>query len=58
MRWGSELRTEADVIAALSVEEQALLKRVLEVERARVHMAAPDAGAVDELHEAVKGIVP
>ena len=56
--WGSAVRTETEVIQGLSPEEQALLKRVLEIERARVHITGSDNAAVDELYEAVKGIVP
>lgn len=56
--WGIAVRTEAEVIQGLSSEEQALLKRVLEIERARVHITGSDNAAVDELYEAVKGIVP
>lgn len=52
------MRTEAEVIQGLSPEEQALLKRVLEIERARVHITGSDNAAVDELYEAVKGLVP
>lgn len=52
------MKSEAEVIQGLSPEEQALLKRVLEIERARVHITGSDNAAVDELYEAVKGIVP
>jgi len=56
--WGSAVRTEAEVIQGLSPEEQALLKRVLEIERARVHITGSDNTAIDELYEAVKGVIP
>jgi hypothetical protein len=52
------VRTEAQVIQALSAEAQALLKRVLEVERAKLHLTGADASVLEELHAAVKGIVP
>lgn len=51
-------RTEADVIRELSPEGQAFLKRVLEIERSRLHIDGSDAVTVDELQEAVRGLVP
>lgn len=51
-------RTEKDVVNALDPEAQALLKRVLEIERSRLHLKGSDAGAVDDLYEAVRGIIP
>lgn len=50
-----EKRTERDVLNDLSPVEQELLKRVLEIERARLH--AKDAELTDEILSAVKGIV-
>lgn len=49
-------RTEGDVLAALTDQQRALLKRVLEIERAKLHLSAYDA--TDDLLAAVKGIVP
>ncbi len=49
-------RTEQDVLQALSDEERALLKRVLEIERARLHVSAADL--TDDLLAAVKEILP
>ena len=49
-------RTEQDVLRALSDEERALLKRVLEIERARLHVSAADL--TDDLLGAVKEILP
>lgn len=49
-------RTEKDVIGALSDDERALLKRVLEIERAKLHLSAYDA--TDDILAAVKGIIP
>ncbi|BBY44168.1 hypothetical protein MCEL_24630 [Mycolicibacterium celeriflavum] len=52
----SEGRTEKHVLEELSNEERALLKRVLEIERAKLHMTAYDA--TDDLLAAVKEIIP
>ncbi len=49
-------RTERDVINELSDVERALLKRVLEIERARIH--ARDADLTEDLLTAVKGLLP
>lgn len=54
----NEPRTEADVIRALPEEAQALLKRVLEIERSRLHIDGSDTVTVDELHDAIRGLVP
>jgi len=52
----SEPRTEKQVLEELSDEQRALLKRVLEVERAKLHITAYDA--TDDLLAAVKEIIP
>lgn len=52
----SNKRTERDVLSELSDEERMLLKRVLEVERAKLHLTAYDA--TDDLLAAVKEILP
>ena len=49
-------RTERQVLEELSPEQLALLKRVLEIERAKLHIAAYDA--TDDLLAAVKEIIP
>jgi conjugal transfer/entry exclusion protein len=49
-------RTEKQVLEELSDEERALLKRVLEIERAKLHLTAYDA--TDDLLAAVKEILP
>lgn len=49
-------RTERQVLEELSPEQQALLKRVLEIERAKLHITAYDA--TDDLLAAVKEIIP
>jgi hypothetical protein len=49
-------RTEKQVLEELSAEERALLKRVLEIERAKLHLTAYDA--TDDLLAAVKEILP
>lgn len=52
----SSSRTEKQVVEELSEEERALLKRVLEIERAKLHISAYDA--TDDLLAAVKEILP
>lgn len=52
----TEGRTEKQVLEELSEEERALLKRVLEIERAKLHLTAFDA--TDDLLAAVKEIIP
>jgi len=52
----SVVRTETDVLEELTVEERALLKRVLEIERARLHVTAADL--TDDLLAAVKEVLP
>jgi len=49
-------RTEKQVLEELSNEERALLKRVLEIERAKLHIAAYDA--TEDILAAVKEIIP
>jgi hypothetical protein len=49
-------RTEQDVLQELGNEERALLKRVLEIERARLHVRSADL--TDELLAVVKEILP
>lgn len=52
-------RTEQDVIQALSENERMLLKRVLEIERAKMHLSAASAADLtDDLLTAVKAIIP
>ena len=50
------MRTEKDVVAELDDESRRLLKRVLEIEMARIHVK--NADVTDEIELAVKGIVP
>ena len=52
----SQNRTEKQVLEELSDEQRALLKRVLEIERAKLHIKAYDA--TDDLVAAVKEIIP
>lgn len=52
----SQSRTEKQVLEELSDEQRALLKRVLEIERAKLHITAYDA--TDDLVAAVKEIIP
>ncbi len=52
----TESRTEKQVLEELSDEQRALLKRVLEIERAKLHIAAYDA--TDDLLAAVKELIP
>ncbi|SDO34451.1 hypothetical protein SAMN04515671_0631 [Nakamurella panacisegetis] len=49
-------QTEKQVLEDLSDEQRALLKRVLEIERAKLHITAYDA--TDDLLAAVKEILP
>ncbi|WP_157362341.1 hypothetical protein [Haloechinothrix halophila] len=49
-------RTEEQVVQELNEAERALLKRVLELERAKLHVSAYDA--TDDLLAAVKEIIP
>ncbi|MGY1777760.1 hypothetical protein ACI8AV_18030 [Geodermatophilus sp. SYSU D00804] len=49
-------RTEKQVLEELSDEERALLRRVLEIERAKLHLSAYDA--TDDLLAAVKENIP
>lgn len=52
----AERRTEKQVLEELSDEERAYLKRVLEIERAKLHVSGHDA--TDALVTAVKEIIP
>ncbi len=52
----AKVRTEKQVLEELSDEERALLKRVLEIERAKLHLTAYDA--TDDLLAAVREILP
>ncbi|MFD8760914.1 hypothetical protein ACFV03_18100 [Streptomyces mirabilis] len=49
-------RTEKQVLEELSEEELSLLRRVLQIERAKIHLSAYDA--TDDLLAAVKEILP
>lgn len=49
-------RTEELVVQELTAEERALLKRVLEIERAKLHVSAYEA--TDDMLAAVKEIMP
>lgn len=51
-------RTEKQVLEELSDTERAFLRRVLEIERAKLHLSAYDRRATDDLLAAVKEIVP
>ncbi len=48
-------RTEKQVLEELGDEERVLLKRVLEIERAKLHLSAYDA--TEDLLAAVKEII-
>jgi hypothetical protein len=50
------LRSEQEVVAGMGGEARMYLKRVLEIERSRLHVTNPDL--MDELLEAVKQILP
>ena len=49
-------RTEADVLRELTPDQLKFLKRVLEIERSKLHLRAADVP--EELLEAVRGILP
>jgi hypothetical protein len=49
-------RTERDVLQELTADQQRFLKRVLEIERAKLHVKAADL--TDDLLGAVKTILP
>lgn len=49
-------RTEEQVVQELSDEERAFLKRVLEIERSKLHISAYEA--TNDLLAAVKAILP
>jgi hypothetical protein len=49
-------RTEADVVKELTPDQFQLLRRVLEIERSKLHLGA--AEVPEELLEAVRGILP
>lgn len=49
-------RTEREVLQELTIEQQQFLKRVLEIERARLHVKAADL--TEDLLGAVKAILP
>lgn len=52
----SRERTEADVVKSLSEEERELLKRVLQIERANLHIK--EYRPTDDLIDVVKAIFP
>jgi hypothetical protein len=49
-------RTERDVLQELTAQELQLLRRVLEIERAKLHLKAADL--TDDLLSAVRSILP
>jgi hypothetical protein len=49
-------RTERDVLQELTPQELQLLRRVLEIERAKLHLKAADV--TDDLLSAVRTILP
>jgi hypothetical protein len=53
---GVPKRTERDVLQELTAEELQLLRRVLEIERAKLHLKAADL--TDDLLSAVRSILP
>ncbi|MBM4694357.1 hypothetical protein [Prescottella equi] len=52
----SPQRTEQQVLQELSPEERRLLKRVLEIERSKMHLSA--SVPTDEILASVKEIIP
>ena len=53
----SEQRTEAQVVTGLSDNAQQLLRRVLIIERSKLHLER-DTGTTDLILAAVKEIIP
>jgi hypothetical protein len=49
-------RTEREVLQELTAQELQLLRRVLEIERAKLHLKAADL--TDDLLSAVRSILP
>lgn len=49
-------RTEEQVVQELTADEFKLLKRVLEIERSKLHLR--DYDATDDIHAVVKEIIP
>lgn len=52
----AEVRDERQVLAELTKDEQHLLRRVLEIERSKLHLSTYDA--TDDLLAVVKEILP
>ncbi len=51
-------QSEAEIIASLSSDARVLLKRVLEIERGRLHLSASDVSTIEDIHTAVRGVLP
>ncbi len=50
--------TEEEVLAGLDEESKSLLIRVLEIERARVHITGSDKETVDQIFNEARKIAP
>lgn len=57
MTTNKTIQTEPEIIGGLTPDAQELLKRVLEIELSRLHLTGSDAIVVDDLHQAVLGII-
>jgi DNA-binding MarR family transcriptional regulator len=51
-------RTERDVLEELTPEARKLLKRVLEIEREKLHVSAAAPTLVEEIRQAVLAVLP
>lgn len=54
----AEHQTEKQVLEALTPEGRVLLKRVLEIERSKLHVSAATPTLVEEILTAVRGVLP
>ena len=54
----TDQRTEKQVLEELTPEARVLLKRVLEIEREKLHVPAAAPTIVDEIFNAVRGVMP
>lgn len=52
----SDQRSEHEVVEGLSPDARLLLKRVLEIERGRLHVKAAEATVIEEILHAIRGI--
>ena len=51
-------RTESDVLEELTPAARKLLKRVLEIEREKLHLSAATPTLVEEILQALRAVLP